>query len=259
MNKFIITSLVLVALLFSCKTKKETKTEQITEPKEEVMPKEKINMNQIIGSYYIVFIESFAEINEIVPTINIDEAGKISGFNGCNRFFGQLKTEEQNLINNLGSTRRACLDEANDIERIMMETLKQVTNITYDEEYIKFYSDDKVLIKGVKISLERGNWQVISIEGKEHGLMPTFEVNDNRLTGNTGCNSFFGMVQQDGFKIKILEPGMTEMACPDFDSALESRFLQLLGKVTEFKKEGSFVIFSGQGKELFRAENPEQE
>jgi heat shock protein HslJ len=260
MNKQIIIYLTLGILLFSCKIKKETKAEPVkTDPVVEVNSKEEIDLDQLKGSYYIISMETFPELNGVVPSIKIEETGSISGNNGCNTFSGQLNDEEGDLIQNIGSTRKACQGETDDVERAMMETLKQLTDIKSDGRIIKFYSDDRVIMTGKKLSLEMGNWQVVSIEGKEYGQMPSFEVNNNRMNGNTGCNSFFGMVQQNGFSLKIIEPGATEMVCPDFDMAMESKFIQSLGKVTEFKKEGRVVIFSHQGKELFRASNPEQE
>ena len=260
MNKQITILLVLGILLFSCKLKKEKKVEPIKkEPKEEVSSNKNIALDEIVGSYYITFLETIPELNEVSPTIKIDETGKIGGNNGCNSFFGQLNLEEGELINNLGSTRRACQGMGSDVEKVMMEALKEVTNITADEQFIQFYSDDNVLIKGKKLTLEIGSWQVISINGKAYDQMPNFEINNNRMTGNTGCNSFFGMIQQNGFSLKIAEPGMTEMVCDGTDSSMESKFMVALGKLTEFRFEGGEVIFSNKGKELFRASNPGQE
>lgn len=261
MNKQITLFLALGILLFSCKLKKEKKAEPIKkiEPKEEVNSIKNISLDEIVGNYYITSLGQIPELNEVIPTVKIDETGKIVGNNGCNSFFGQLNLEDGNLINNLGSTRKACEGEKGDIERMMMATLKEVSNITADEQFIKFYSDDNIIMKGKKLSLEMGSWEVISIEGKIHNLMPNFQIENNRLNGNTGCNSFFGMIQQDGFNLKILETGATEMACPEFDSTMESMFMQALGQVTQFKFEGGTVIFLSQEKELFRASNPEQE
>ena len=264
MKKDIIIYLVLGILLFSCKIKKGAQKESIKiESVEEVNSYEKIDLDQITsqiaGNYMITFIESIPEFNEITPLVKIDKTGKISGKNGCNSFFGQLNTEGGGLIQNLGSTRMACEGEADDLERAMMATLKEVTNITIDENFINFYSDDRIVLTGKELSLERGNWQVISIEGKEYEQMPSFEVVNNRMNGHTGCNSFFGMVAQNGFSLKILEPGMTEIDCQDFDMKMESKFMQALGKITEYNKEGEIAIFSHEGKELFRALNPEQE
>jgi len=260
MNKEIIIYLALGILLFSCKIKRGSKTDTVKiESVEEVNSYKKIDLNQITGNYYIISMENFPDINETVPVVSIDETGRISGNNGCNSFFGQLNKGENNLIQDIGSTRRACQGEDGDLERTMMATLKQVTHISDDGDFIYFYSEDKVVITGKKLSLERGNWQVVSIEGEEYEQMPSFEVENNRMNGHTGCNSFFGMIDQNGFSLKIIEPGMTEMDCLDFDMAMESKFIQLLGKVTAFKKEGEVIIFSNQEKELFRARNPEQE
>ena len=169
MKKDIIIYLVLGILLFSCKIKKGAQKESIKiEPVEEVNSNEKIDLDQIAGNYMITSIESIPEFNEIAPWVKIYKTGKISGKNGCNSFFGQLNTEGGGLIQNLGSTRMACEGEADDLERAMMATLKEVTNITIDENFINFYSDDRIVLTGKELSLERGNWQVISIEGKEY-------------------------------------------------------------------------------------------
>ena len=242
-------------LMFSCKTKKVKETEIPKETTEVNLNKE-IDLNQIQGDFYITSIEGIPELSEVVPTIKIDEEGKIGGFNGCNSFFGQINKEGGPLLKNLGSTRRACQGTGSDVENMMMEVLASVTNIVVEPEFIKFYNNDKEVISGKRLSLEEGTWQVTSMVGTSSDQLPSFEINNNRMTGQTGCNSFFGMTQQNGFKVKFIEVGATEMACEGFDMTMESKFLKAMSSLTEFKLEGNQAIFSQNGKELFRAENP---
>ncbi|MEN8928172.1 MAG: META domain-containing protein [Flavobacteriales bacterium] len=257
MKKQIVLGLTAAFLLVSCKMKKEKKTDEkaVTEMNLE----RKINLNQIQGNYVITSFEAMPEINGVAPTVFIDETGRIGGNNGCNSYFGQINLEDEKLMSNLGSTRRACPGEASDIERMMMESMQEVDNITVEGKVIRFYKENNAVIIGKSISLEQGTWQVISIVGKEYSVMPNFSVENSRLTGNTGCNSFFGMVQQKGLSLKIAEPGMTEMECPDFNTNMESTFIGLLAEVTDIRMNGSIAIFMNNGEELFRAENPEQE
>lgn len=260
MNKHITVLLAFSILLFSCKLKKEKKTDPVVvEKTEEVQPKQTINMDEIVGDFSITSLKDIPEFNEVSPSVKIEETGKISGFNGCNSFFGKIDVEAESLLNNLGATRKACEGEGSEVEMMMMNLLKEVTHISVEDIFIKFYMNNEVVISGKKISLERGTWEVISLGEKEFVQMPTFNIENRNLNGHTGCNSFFAMVDQNGFKIKILEPGATEMACEGFDMAMETKFINALGEVTEYKMEGPIAIFSKNGKELFRAKNPEQE
>ena len=260
MNKQLIIYLALAVLLFSCKLKKNQQTESTENtPTEQVNSKGKIDLNALEGDYYITFLESVPDLNEVIPTVKIQETGKIGGFNGCNSFFGQINSEEDQLIKKIGATRRACQGEGAEIERMMLETLKGITDIKREGNLIHFYKGENVVMRGKIISLEGGSWQVVSIEGGEYEQMPSFEVTNSRMNGATGCNSFFGMVEQNGFKLKILEPGMTEMACEGFDMSMEAKFMALLSQITHYKQVGEIAIFFNQEEELFRATNPEQE
>lgn len=258
MNKHLILSLCIGVLLFSCTTKKVVTTETAQEKTEEVISRKDIDLNLIAGDYYITSVDPLMEFQEVTPTIKIEEEGRISGNNGCNSFFGQINLEKEGkLLANVGSTRRACQGEGEEVERLMMEVLNRTTNIKREGNFIIFYEGDIVLLTAKSLSLELGTWQVFSLDGKSIDNMPSFEVINNRVNGNTGCNSFFAMVEQNGSSLQFIEVGMTEMDCPDFDMSIEAKFSKALSEVTSIKREGENAIFYNNGKELFRASNPE--
>lgn len=88
-------------------------------------------------------------------------------------------------------------------------------------------------------------WKLIAMDGKP---IPTatsrnrepylvFKAFDNRLSGNAGCNSFFGSyVLRGGQQISFSGMGATKMACPDMD--VEDQFLHALNMVSHYRIQG---------------------
>lgn len=61
----------------------------------------------------------------------------------------------------------------------------------------------------------------------------TFEIKENRFSGNTGCNSFSGKLNADGHKISFRDPyAMTRMMCQGGEG--ESVFTESLKKVNTY-------------------------
>jgi heat shock protein HslJ len=95
-----------------------------------------------------------------------------------------------------------------------------------------------------KIDVMRLNdiWALDSIKGEKIVLdeniknLPNIEiyVEDKRVYGNTGCNSFNGKVKIDDNKITFSEIIATEMACP---GNLEQSFLSSIQSIDNYKIE----------------------
>lgn len=83
-----------------------------------------------------------------------------------------------------------------------------------------------------------GTWELnyisgprIAFNGLYPGKKPTikFEVAEKRVSGNTSCNSFSGVLVADDTTINFTGPmAMTKMACPGEG---EATFLEMLKKV----------------------------
>jgi len=89
-------------------------------------------------------------------------------------------------------------------------------------------------------SLE-GTWELNYITGPKivfDALYPTkkptiiFDIKNNKVTGNNGCNQYFGALILDGEKIDFKEAkmGMTMMACQGNGDALYMETLQKIEK-----------------------------
>lgn len=262
MKKYIISSLLLVILLVSCKSQKENKKpEETAKSTETVADKNKtiFNIDDLSSAYYIVFVEEIPAMEKIVPTMIIDATGKISGSNGCNSYFGKLNmASEGNIIEKLGSTRKMCEGMANDIETRFMARLREANNIQFDGRDLSFLLGDKPVIKARKVSLD-GEWQLLTFGDKDvQANNLNFNISETRLNGNTGCNDFSGQVDRINFDLGFSEMVATEKACEGMDMTFESNFLNSFDKVTKFQMNESFVTFFYNNEVLFTAKKADE-
>ena len=101
-------------------------------------------------------------------------------------------------------------------------------------------------------SLE-GTWQLNYITGPRiafDGLYPdrkptiTFNLKENKVSGNNSCNQYFGALKEDGNKInfKDAKMGMTMMACPGNG---ENTYMKTLEKIDSYSlsEDGKSLSF----------------
>lgn len=104
-----------------------------------------------------------------------------------------------------------------------------------------------------------GKWNIIEVKGEkvEAESVPNMEFNmaENKLHGNAGCNLFNTSVTVDDKDISALKIGMaatTMMACPDME--LESKVLQGLDLVRSVKagaNENEMQLLDADGNVVF--------
>lgn len=133
-------------------------------------------LDKLDSTYYITTIN-----NKNVSThklfIKFDNNTKqVTGFSGCNRFFGSYTLKKDTLIfSALGLTRMMCKGEANTIENEFHQALKTINQVTGSKDSIAFLNNSKVIItakKDVKhqsLTLEyttstRGAYKAIKID-----------------------------------------------------------------------------------------------
>ena len=98
-------------------------------------------------------------------------------------------------------------------------------------------------------------WALESIEGEKIIIdetvknLPVLEIyiKEERVHGNTSCNTINGKVNIDGNKISFLEIITTEMACP---ANVEQKFLSALSKVNKYKIEKMRLYLFDDDEEL---------
>lgn len=104
-----------------------------------------------------------------------------------------------------------------------------------------------------------GKWNIVEVQGEKVQVeeLPQMEFNmaENKLHGNAGCNIFNTTVQvdpEDVSSIKILPAATTMMACPNME--LEGKVLQSMEQVKAVKagqSESEMQLVDAEGNVLF--------
>ena len=113
----------------------------------EVFEKKKTQKQTALNNKWEVISMNGIDSLEINPTIQFDEKEKrISGFSGCNNYFGAYSTEKNNLsFSQMGSTRKMCPDMT--IENTFVNYLKSVSYYKIENEKLNFFSkNDELMI-----------------------------------------------------------------------------------------------------------------
>lgn len=164
----------------------------------------------------------------IYITINPDE-GMINGKSGCNSFgvkYTKLSKKDRIQVGSPFGTLMAC-DEAS------MKLEQDFTNAIKDKKFKIINKNNKVLFKNLKNKtimeftiasqnniwnyIGKNNWKLIMLEnvGQDYGKASIkFDISEKKVSGNAGCNGFFGsysLVGEDHIQFNNI--GATMMAC----------------------------------------------
>lgn len=108
-----------------------------------------------------------------------------------------------------------------------------------------------------------GEWKITTVEGQpvtpkagQKEAFIGFNVKENRLYGNTGCNNLVSGIQADPAKgtMSFGQTGSTRMMCPDMDT--EQKVLGAMGKVARYEitKGGKMSLKAEDGKVVMTLE-----
>ena len=80
---------------------------------------------------------------------------------------------------------------------------------------------------------------------KVSGKVPTLVFEEGKVSGNAGCNNFFGMadVMMSSGKVSFSNMGSTKMICADM--SVEDSFMMMLPKINKY-------VISGNTLELYQ-------
>lgn len=174
----------------------------------------------------------------------------VSGKSGCNGFNVTFETKNNKSCIRTGQgtgTLMAC-DEA--IMKLEHEFLNTIQNnkfkIKTKGDKVQFRNwwgktimeFEKQTEKSVWSYIGANDWQLIQMNniGKDYGKASIkFDIKENRVSGNTGCNSFFGNYKIEGEYISFTQVGTTKMFCNEESNKTEGDFIALLsGKKLRF-------------------------
>ncbi len=112
--------------------------------------------NTLNGDFTITTLDTQANIEQEL-TLKFDDATKqVSGFAGCNRFFGSYAIDGDKLtFSNLGSTKMLCPENDNKIETDYFKALESVTNFNVSDNSITLLNNKKEILKATKAATSK--------------------------------------------------------------------------------------------------------
>jgi len=140
-----ITILLTVFLLKSCGN-----TKDVVNNNEDVAAL--IRTEQLSGTYTITMLGDIESRSQKL-TLEFDEnSNKISGFGGCNRFFGTFNTNGDKItFKELASTKMMCPEENMNTEKNMMDALAQTTMYSLENNILYLKNETSDLISAKKV------------------------------------------------------------------------------------------------------------
>lgn len=216
--------------------------------------------NAITNSYWKLETLEGKDVSSSALKANKEEIGfslnekenRITGFAGCNNFFGTYKLEEGNRISfsALGATKMACPDKAFN-ESEFLEIFGMVDNYRITGDRLELNVGRRAPLAVFKKVVKNNEitekyWKLKTLEGKDIKMADNQEKeiyfmlknDDNRVEGFAGCNTLMGSYSlEEGNRIRFSNMGATMMACPDVD-VNDQDFLRIFQIVDNYTING---------------------
>lgn len=118
-------------------------------------------LKELDGKYNIKHLK-YEDVSDYNLNITFNESSKqVSGFSGCNRFFGPYSLNNNTLnFGEIGSTKMLCDENANEIEVKLFKVFKKANSILFSRNGFSLYNKKKFLLSAIKEPLN----EPISIE-----------------------------------------------------------------------------------------------
>lgn len=196
--------------------------------------------------------------DEEMPYVNFTEGdGKFYAFNGCNVLNGNFlfKGEDEILFSNVITTQQYCPDVKFDmaINSILADgaavsaRVEKVGNETY--LYMASSGGAKMTLRKHNLEVLNGLWKFSTIDDQKVGIDGVnifFDIPEQTVHGNTGCNSFNGGIAIDPQKanaISFSQMAVTMRMCENSD--VERQMLVALEETVTYSVDGNTLILYG--------------
>ena len=196
------------------------------------------------------------------------EAGRISGFSGCNRFMGGYTVDRDKLIiGTLAGTMMACPEPEMALERAVHGALTGTLRYAISADRLTLTPESGaplVFQMAPAPKLEGVTWKVTgfnngrqAVVGTLSGTKLTLSFQDGMVQGHSGCNTFRATFRRDGDRLVIGPAAATRMACAgDGVMQQEREFLAALETATLWTvQDGMLDMHRADGERVLTA-NP---
>lgn len=196
------------------------------------------------------------------------EAGRISGFSGCNRFMGGYTVDRDKLIiGTLAGTMMACPEPEMALERAVHGALTGTLRYAISADRLTLTPESGaplVFQMAPEPKLEGVTWKVTgfnngrqAVVGTLSGTKLTLSFQDGMVQGHSGCNTFRATFRRDGDHLVIGPTAATRMTCAgDGVMQQEREFLATLETATLWTvQDGMLDMHRADGERVLTA-NP---
>jgi len=200
-------------------------------------------------------------------TLDFGADGNVSGTAGCNSYFATVVFTADGLaMTSFGATEMACEPEIMEREARFLAALGRIATAALEGDVLTLASaDGAVAIELVPFVPEADRplaatvWHLTTLLDGEAassivaGTEPILEVDDvaGRLSGNSGCNSFFGPATFTGSGVTVGAIGATKMACEPGVMEQEAFVFAVLADAVSWDIEGTVLrIAAADGRAL---------
>lgn len=190
----------------------------------------------------------------------------IEGFSGCNNYNGGAALNGSDVsIGPLASTLKACpLPEGlMEQEGNYLSLLQAADTWETTDKGVDLVSEGETVVQlvGLSTDLEGSSWNVVAINNQSGGVQSVVADSDPTLvfdeesgvTGNTGCNDFFGEYTTDGATIEFSKLAMTEKYCESTADQETWMIAALEGTITFTTDGRTLDLFDADGSRLLQA------
>jgi heat shock protein HslJ/uncharacterized membrane protein len=197
------------------------------------------------------------------------EAGRVSGFSGCNRFTGGYTLEGDSLlVGPLAGTMMACSDPQMAIENIFRSGLTgtlrraisgdRLTLTSAAGEALSFQVQPEPMLEGVEWSVTGFNNGRQAVVGPVLGTTLTMTFSRGVVQGSSGCNTFRAPYTSDGNRLSIGPATSTRMTCPAEGVMKQEReFLAALESAKVWAMDGGMLdVHRADGERVLTAFGP---
>lgn len=221
----------------------------------------------ISGEWNVVSVEGQKVTGN--PYIGFDmQEGRLYGNAGCNRIMGGVELDSINPgkigFTGVASTRMMCPDM--ETEQKVLEALNEVAGYQASATGVELTDKDgKVLISlekreapAVSVNDFNGEWTISKVDGAAVEIADktpflSFNVTENTVHGNGGCNIINGSFSQEEGNSSSLKFGQmisTMMAGPGMET--ESKVLAAMNKVASFvmNEDGTLSLMDAGNNEV---------
>ena len=180
------------------------------------------------------------------------EAGRVTGFAGCNTFTGPYTLKGNRLtVGALAGTMMACPEPAMSLERAFHAALTGTFSYTIAGARLSLTSDSGARLafdKEAPVTLAGGAWEVTGFNnGRQAVLSPiagtelTVAFENGTVSGKAGCNTFSATYSTKGDRITVGPAATTRMMCSDAVMTQEREFLKALESATTWSFDGRLL------------------